>query len=166
MWCSRSAAQTTQWPTNTGLLRSAKSLLDSAYYHLYAHRQLTYMKSLLDAPESLGQVEEVRQIFKENCDSTNLRKALSRAAEALREDCRQGLKYLQKIGLHRSAPLTTTSIFEGGMRSLCHCFPYLVSDFSISRALANTSRQGFFCVGIFERGALPSRRQIHRQLLT
>lgn len=115
MWQTRAAREVVHRPMNTPLIHSAKSLLNSAYYHLYGHRHLTAMKSLLCAPENLNQQVVVQQAFKELTDSAILGKALTRAAEALREDCRQGLKYLQGVGPYRFAPLTTTSVFEGGM---------------------------------------------------
>lgn len=115
MWRSRAAREATHRPMNSPLIHSAKSLLDSAFYHLYGHHQLTAMKSLLCAPENLSQSVVAQQAFKEPTDSATLGKALTRAAEALREDCRHGLKYLQGVGPYRFAPLTTTSVFEGGM---------------------------------------------------
>lgn len=117
MWRVRAASESIHRPMNTPLIRSAKSLLDSAYYHLYAHHQLNAMKGLLSAHESLDQSGMAQQLFKEPTDSAILGKALTRAAEVLRDDCRQGLRYLHKVGPYRFAPLTTTSVFEGGM----HC---------------------------------------------
>lgn len=108
MWRARAPVEATP------LVQSAKSLLDSAYYHLYAHHQLTAMKGLLCAPEGLRQSGVARQLFREPSDSEALGGVLTRAAEALREDCRRGLKYLQRVGPHQFAPLTTTSVFEGG----------------------------------------------------
>lgn len=115
MWRIRAQREAANRPMNTPLILSAKSLLDSAYYHLYAYHQLTAMKGLLCAPETLDRPAVAHEIFKEPPDSDNLGKALTRAAEVLREECRQGLKYLQRIGPHRFAPLTTTAVFEGGM---------------------------------------------------
>lgn len=112
-WRVRAAREATHRPMNTPLMRSAKSLLDSAYYHLYGHHQLTAMKSLLCFPERLDQ-QMAQQLFREPSDSANLGRALTRAAESLREDCRQGLRYLQRVGPHRFAPLAATSVFEGG----------------------------------------------------
>lgn len=114
MWRARAASEAVHRPVKAALIRSARALLDSAYYHLFAHHQLTAMKALLCAPEMLGRSEVVNELFKEPLDSANLGKALTRAAEVLREDCRYGLKYLQRIGPHRFAPLTTTAVFEGG----------------------------------------------------
>lgn len=115
MWRIRAAREAIHPPMNTPLIHSAQSLLDSAYYHLYAHHQLTAMKSLLCAPENLNQPEVDQQAFREPTDLATLEKALTRAAESLREECRQGLKYLQGVGPYRFAPLNTTSVFEGGM---------------------------------------------------
>ncbi|KAK7700133.1 hypothetical protein SLS64_011152 [Diaporthe eres] len=120
MWRNRAAREAVHRPMNTPLIQSAKSLLDSAYYHLYGHHQLTAMKSLLCAPETLNNPEVVQQAFKEPTDSATLGKALTRAAEALREDCRQGLRYLQGIGPYRFPPLTTASVFEGGLLLCWH----------------------------------------------
>lgn len=72
------------------------------------------MKGLLCAPETLYRPAVAHEIFKAPQDSSDLVKALTRAAESLREDCRQGLKYFQRIGPHRFAPLMTTAVFEGG----------------------------------------------------
>lgn len=122
MWRTRAANEAAHRPMKAALLRSAKALLDSAYYHLFANQQLTAMKSVLCAPEAL---EQAHELFKEPSDSTNLGRALTRAAEVLREDCRYGLKYLQRIGPHRFAPLTTTAVFEGGMYPfLQHLSPF------------------------------------------
>lgn len=130
MWRIRAAKEVMHRPSNTPLIHSAKSLLDSAYYHLYGHHQLTAMKSLMCAPESVSQPGATQQAFKEPADSATLGKALTRAAEALREDCRQGLRYLQGVGPYRFAPLTTTSVFEGGM---WFCLPFsLPHDTTVS----------------------------------
>lgn len=115
IWRIRALKESAPWPMNTHLIHSAKSLLDSAYYHLYAYHQLTAMKGLLCAPETVDRSAVAAELFKAPPDSADLWKALTRAAEVLREDCRQGLKYLQRVGTHRFAPLTTTALFEGGM---------------------------------------------------
>ncbi|KAG6353518.1 hypothetical protein INS49_005479 [Diaporthe citri] len=115
MWRIRAARDAMHRPMNTPLIHSAKSLLDSVYYHLYGHHQLTAMKSLLCAPENLNQLAVPQKAFKEPADSATLGKALTRAAEALRGDCRQGLKYLQGVGPYRFAPLTTTPVCEEGL---------------------------------------------------
>lgn len=100
--------------TPTPMIQCAVSLLNSVYYHLYGSQQLASMKRLLRSPSILHNSEERGNLFAENC-SPWLDKALLRAAEALRSDCRLGLKYIQKVAPHRFAPLCATACCESGM---------------------------------------------------
>lgn len=125
MWNIRVATDTDSKSTHTSLMKSTKSLLDSVFYHLYGNHQLTVMKALLGSPEDLIHRENIKDLFQEPLYATNLEKALIRAAEALREDCRLGLKYLQRIGPLRFAPFSATAVLEGGMSNFPCRFVFL-----------------------------------------
>lgn len=114
MWTMRTVSENSHRSTHTPQARSTKLLLDSVYYHLYGNSQLATMKNLLGSVGVLKRSEMIQEIFKAP-HSTNLEKALVRAAEALRDDCRLGLRYLQKMAPHRFTPLSATAVFEGGL---------------------------------------------------
>ncbi|KAK0106309.1 hypothetical protein ONS96_003947 [Cadophora gregata f. sp. sojae] len=118
MWTKRTASGNNSYRSSsntlTPLARSTKLLLDSVFYHLYGNSQLAIMKNLLGSPEGLTRAEMLREMSKNPC-SIHLEKALVRAAEALRDDCRLGLRYLQKMTPYRFAPLSATAVFEGGL---------------------------------------------------
>ncbi|KAH6718394.1 hypothetical protein BKA61DRAFT_301709 [Leptodontidium sp. MPI-SDFR-AT-0119] len=114
MWAMRTVSENSYKSTHTPQARSTKLLLDSVFYHLYGNSQLAAMKNLLGSAEVLNRSEMLQEISK-TPHSINLEKALIRAAEALRDDCRLGLRYLQKMAPHRFAPLSATAVFEGGL---------------------------------------------------
>ncbi|KAI7783428.1 hypothetical protein LA080_011989 [Diaporthe eres] len=62
------------------ILQSAKSLLKSAFYHLYASIPLAVMKKLLWSPAALGDPQEIATLFS-GAASPDLYKALIRAAD-------------------------------------------------------------------------------------
>ncbi|VUC26360.1 unnamed protein product [Clonostachys rosea] len=91
----------------------AKSLLDSAFYHLYASAPLSTMKKLLWSPAT-SQDAEILRLLSE-ASSPNLLKACIRAAEGLRYDCRLGLSYLGKMGPIKFGPEDAVGAYEGGL---------------------------------------------------
>lgn len=94
----------------------AKSLLNSVFYHLYASSPLATMKKLLWSPAALDNPEQISHLSDEMC-SPDLYKALFRAADQLRFDCRLGLNYLKKMAPMRFGPESAIGAYEGGMIS-------------------------------------------------
>lgn len=95
-------------------LALVKSLLNSIFYHLYASSPLATMKKLLWSPAVLDSPEQISRLSYEET-SPELHKALFRAADQLRFDCRLGLKYLRKMAPVRFGPESAISAYEGGM---------------------------------------------------
>uniref|UniRef100_A0A8H7KBK3 C2H2-type domain-containing protein n=1 Tax=Bionectria ochroleuca TaxID=29856 RepID=A0A8H7KBK3_BIOOC len=89
----------------------AKSMLDSAFYHLYASIPLTAMKKLLWSPATPQDAEILR--LSSEASSPDLLKAFIRAAEGLRYDCRLGLSYLGKMGPIKFGPEDAVGAYEG-----------------------------------------------------
>lgn len=95
------------------IMQSAKSLLNSAFYHLYASIPLAVMKKLLWSPGALGNPQEIAALFS-RAASPDLYKALIRAADQLRVDCRLGLKYLSTVAPLQYGPEGAIGPYEGG----------------------------------------------------
>lgn len=95
------------------ILQSAKSLLNSAFYHLYASIPLAVMKKLLWSPTALGNPHEIAALFS-GAASPGLYKALIRAADQLRFDCRMGPKYLRTVAPLQYGPESAVGPYEGG----------------------------------------------------
>ncbi|KAJ0128370.1 Glutathione S-transferase omega-like 2 [Fusarium oxysporum f. sp. albedinis] len=91
----------------------AKSMLDSAFYHLYASIPLSVMKKLLWSPVTLQDAEILRLLSE--ASSPDLLKAFTRAAEGLRYDCGLGLSYLGKMAPIKFGPEDAVGAYEGGM---------------------------------------------------
>lgn len=91
----------------------AKSLLDSAVYHLYASIPLSVMKNLLWSPATLQDADILRLSSK--ASSPELYKAFIRAAEGLRYDCRLGLSYLKRMAPIKFGPEDAVGAYEGGL---------------------------------------------------
>lgn len=96
------------------ILQSAKSLLNSAFYHLYASIPLAVMKKLLWSPATLGNPQEIATLFSSGAASPDLYKALIRAADQLRIDCRLGPKYLRTVAPLQYGPEGAIGPYEGG----------------------------------------------------
>ncbi|KAK7697066.1 hypothetical protein SLS64_013917 [Diaporthe eres] len=96
------------------ILQSAKSLLNSAFYHLYASIPLAVMKKLLWCPAALGDPQEIATLFS-GAASPDLYKALIRAADQLRIECRLGLKYLKAVAPLQYGPESAIGPYEGGL---------------------------------------------------
>lgn len=95
------------------ILQSAKSLLNSAFYHLYASMPLAVMKKLLWSPAALGNPHEIAALFS-GAATPGLYKALIRAADQLRFDCRLGPKYLRTVAPLQYGPESAIGPYEGG----------------------------------------------------
>ncbi|UPX09414.1 uncharacterized protein EKO05_0000104 [Ascochyta rabiei] len=96
------------------LLRIARALLNSVFYHLYASETLTGMKRLLDYPRKRKLSDtSARMIDLEH--SSHLSIALCRAAESLQYDCQMGIHYVQRMAPHRFGPVISTACYEGGL---------------------------------------------------
>lgn len=95
------------------ILQSAKSLLNSAFYHLYASIPLAVMKKLLWSPAALGNPQEIATLFS-GAASPDLYKALIRAADQLRIDCQLGPKYLKTVAPLQYGPEGAIGPYEGG----------------------------------------------------
>ncbi|CAG9986885.1 unnamed protein product [Clonostachys byssicola] len=91
----------------------AKSMLDSAFYHLYASIPLSAMKKLLWSSATLQDAEILR--ISSEASSPDLLKAFVRAAEGLRYDCRLGLSYLGKMAPIKFGPEDAVGAYEGGL---------------------------------------------------
>lgn len=91
----------------------AKSMLDSAFYHLYASVPLSVMKKLLWSPATLHDANILRP--SNDANSPDLYKAFICAAEGLRYDCRLGLSYLRKMAPIKFGPENAVGAYEGGM---------------------------------------------------
>lgn len=98
----------------------AKSLLDSAFYHLYASIPLSVMKKLLWSPVTPRDADILR--LSSEARSPDLYKAFICAAEKLRYDCRLGLSYLRKMAPIKFGPEDAVGAYEGGM--LYYSFDY------------------------------------------
>ncbi|KAH6956126.1 aldehyde dehydrogenase family-domain-containing protein [Fusarium avenaceum] len=91
----------------------AKSLLDSAFYHLYASIPLSVMKKLLWSPVTPRDADILR--LSSEARSPDLYKAFICAAEKLRYDCRLGLSYLRKMAPIKFGPEDAVGAYEGGL---------------------------------------------------
>ncbi|KAL5592838.1 hypothetical protein FOBRF1_013146 [Fusarium oxysporum] len=89
----------------------ARSLLNSAFYHLYASVPLSVMKKLLWSPASLDD-PEIMHLLNEAI-SPELYQALFNAADQLRSDCRVGLSYIKKIAPIIFGPESAVGALEG-----------------------------------------------------
>jgi hypothetical protein len=156
MWNEQHANKETNGALPTPLVQCTRALLDSAFYHLHGSPQLTGMTRLLKSPELAGQPDEVERI-RHISQRGNIEKALFRAAATLRIDCRLGLRYMQKVAPHRFAPLSATSVAEGGMFQdvltflLVVCFSHssiLLHLASSTVLFVNVVCQVFSCTGI------------------
>ncbi|KAF4995703.1 hypothetical protein FDECE_12732 [Fusarium decemcellulare] len=92
----------------------AKSMMNSVYYHLYGSIPLATMKKLLQSPSALDNPEQISNLSDEAA-SPELYKALLRAADQLRFDCRLGLNYLKKMAPIRFGPECAIGAYEGGL---------------------------------------------------
>ncbi|KAF4447898.1 Vanillin dehydrogenase [Fusarium albosuccineum] len=92
----------------------------------YGSIPLTAMKKLLQSPSALDNSEQISTLSDEAA-SPELYKALLRAADQLRFDCRLGLNYLKKMAPIRFGPECAIGAYEGGM-----AFPLL---FLLTQAL-------------------------------
>ncbi|KAH9207842.1 hypothetical protein DL95DRAFT_468296 [Leptodontidium sp. 2 PMI_412] len=96
------------------LLYSARALLNSTFYHLYASETLTEMKRLLKFPRKRkASAQNTMMAGREH--STHISIALVRAAEALKSDCSMGVNYLQRIAPHQIGPVCAIACCEGGL---------------------------------------------------
>ncbi|KAG6363856.1 hypothetical protein INS49_008959 [Diaporthe citri] len=116
------------------VLQSAKPLLNSAFYHLYASIPLAVMKKLLWCPAALGDPREIATLFS-GAASPDLYKALIRAADQLRIDCRLGPKYLKTVAPLQYGPDGAIGPYEGGL------LPFWYLEFVHSRLPQAASRQ-------------------------
>jgi hypothetical protein len=89
----------------------ARSLLNSAFYHLHASAPLSVMKKLLWSPASLTDPETLH--LSNETISPELYKALLNAAKQLRFDCRVGLSYIRKIAPIIFGPESAVGVLEG-----------------------------------------------------
>ncbi|KAH7039451.1 hypothetical protein B0J12DRAFT_606027 [Macrophomina phaseolina] len=96
--------------TPSPLLKSAKCLLNSTYYHLYGSKTLAQAKLVFDSPGTDRTDWPSEQVHPSNLDM-----ALVRAAEAMQDDIRLGLMYLQKWGPHKFGPVCGNSVLETGL---------------------------------------------------
>ncbi|KAH7137811.1 hypothetical protein EDB81DRAFT_886153 [Dactylonectria macrodidyma] len=113
--CKHSSASTGDDDTTPSpLLKTARALLDSIYYHLYGSSQLLIMKELLSSPEILVDSKRFRQLLQAS-STTNSDKAIKRAAKVFLEETRQGLQYQANLGASRFGPVSTTAAFERGL---------------------------------------------------
>lgn len=90
------------------------SLLNSSYYHLYASQPLKLMKRLVSSPT---EPDSLTSLFEPSGSPSLIgsQKALVRAAETWRQECRIGINYLQRLAYYRFSPLASLHIYEGGM---------------------------------------------------
>ncbi|KAK2470437.1 hypothetical protein H9L39_18054 [Fusarium oxysporum f. sp. albedinis] len=89
----------------------ARSLLNSAFYHLYGSVPLSVMKKILWSPASLDD-PEIMHLLNEAI-SPELYQALFNAADQLRFDCRVGLSYIKKIAPIIFGPESVVGTLEG-----------------------------------------------------
>ncbi|EWZ52433.1 hypothetical protein FOZG_02202 [Fusarium oxysporum Fo47] len=89
----------------------ARSLLNSAFYHLYASVPLSVMKKILWSPASLDD-PGIMHLLNEAI-SPELYQALFNAADQLRSDCRVGLSYIKKIAPIIFGPESAVGALEG-----------------------------------------------------
>ncbi|KAH7247554.1 uncharacterized protein BKA55DRAFT_676889 [Fusarium redolens] len=94
-------------------IHRAKSMLDSAFYHLYASVPLSVMKKLLWSPATLHDANILRP--SNDANSLDLYKAFICAAEGLRYGCRLGLSYLRKMAPIKFGPEDAVGAYEGGL---------------------------------------------------
>lgn len=106
-------------------IHCSRSLLDSAFYHLYASIPLSVMKKLLWSPVAPWDADILR--LSSEARSPNLYKAFICAAEELRYECRLGLSYLKKMAPTKFGPEDAVGTYEGSMlyRSFDHSFQWL-----------------------------------------
>ncbi|CAH0025171.1 unnamed protein product [Clonostachys rhizophaga] len=118
--CKRpSACMSEDGITRSPLLKTARALLDSIYYHLYGSSQLSIMKELLGCPDILVDSESFNQLLRA-LSTNNFDKALKRAAEVFLEETRQGLQYLGSLDASHFGPVSTTAVFERGLILCCY----------------------------------------------
>lgn len=96
------------------IIQSAKSLLNSAFYHLYASIPLAVMKKMLWSPAVLGNNPNIIAAPPSGLASSGLYKALIRAADQLRFDCRLGPKHLRAVAPMKYGPESAIGPYEGG----------------------------------------------------
>ncbi|CVK84311.1 uncharacterized protein FPRN_01908 [Fusarium proliferatum] len=89
----------------------ARSLLNSAFYHLYASVPLSVMKKILSSPASLDD-PEIRNVLNVAI-SPELYQALLNAADQLQFDCRVGLSYIKKLAPIIFGPESAVGALEG-----------------------------------------------------
>lgn len=121
------------------ILQSAKSLLNSAFYHLYASIPLAVMKKLLWSPATLGDPQEMATLFS-GAASPDLYKALIRAADQLRIDCRLGPKYLRTVAPFQYGPEPAIGSYEGGKLTVSYRKILILLDQSPACAQAIATR--------------------------
>ncbi|SPN96510.1 uncharacterized protein DNG_00038 [Cephalotrichum gorgonifer] len=95
-------------------VQCAKSLLNSVFYHLYGSIPLAIMKKWVLSPAASDNTEDISKLL-DKASSPNLYKALIRAADQLRFDCRFGLKRLQRLATLQFGPEPAVAIYEGGL---------------------------------------------------
>lgn len=96
------------------IMQSAKSLLNSAFYHLYASIPLAVMKKMLWSPAALGNNSHEIEAPFNGTVSPGLYKALIRAADQMRFDCRLGPRYLRTVAPFQYGPESAIGPYEGG----------------------------------------------------
>ncbi|WAO91415.1 Hypothetical protein NCS54_00888400 [Fusarium falciforme] len=114
-----SACMSENSTTHSPLLKTARALLDSIYYHLYGSSQLLIMKELLACPEILVDSESFKQLLRAS-STTNFDKAIKRAAKVFLQETRQGLQYLGNLEASHFGPVSTTAVFERGLLLCCY----------------------------------------------
>lgn len=115
IWKLHAGAPENAGSTANPLAQCAAALLNSTFYHLYGSQPLQHMKLLLLEPGSLGINANPFDLAGIQTWSTiGLNKALARAAEVFRHDCRTGIGYLQKVAPLKFSPMSANSICETG----------------------------------------------------
>ncbi|KEF62898.1 uncharacterized protein A1O9_00872 [Exophiala aquamarina CBS 119918] len=113
MW-SWQARPLEEWgSTRDPLAQCTNALLSLAFLHLYGSQPLDRMKKILIDPSSYTDVASLFDFMSDQPHApVGLHKALVRAAEDFRHDCRIGIGYLQKVAPHRFSPLSASSMCE------------------------------------------------------
>lgn len=96
------------------LFYTARALLNSIFYHLYASEPLAEMKNLLDSPRKRKSSLHNNMLAARD-HSSQLGSALVRGAEALQSDCRMGINYVQRMAPHHIGPICANASYEGSL---------------------------------------------------
>lgn len=104
--------------TRDPLAQCVHALLHMAFYHLYGSQPLHRMKEILLDSSSFSQTSSLCDCVSDlAAPPVGLHKALLRAAEVFRHDCRTGIGYLQKMAPLKFSPLSASPICETGTLS-------------------------------------------------